>query len=509
MVCMDIKALEDQLSKFIYELETEDRLVRVGLKDKAETEKIYKKHKELFTEETLDKVETERRRTPTSLKLRGASKETKTKDILERIYFTLAGSFIGLATAAQEDAITTYFSKAKVKVVGEEIAYYELMPRISKDSIFERRERLDDAGYAVISKANPKRLKLVLDEIKIMKKLGFSSYIDYFTKGKKMDYIKFYKICGRLLKDTDKIWNKVMGEVAVDVLKRPFKNIRSVHLAYLRSISMYDNYYPKEKVVSTFLKWTGDIGFDDLLPFIHIDEKDRAKKNPRAVCYWPNPPGEIHLVIKPIGGEQDFEAIFHEGGHALHGASVSIKLPYTLRTLAHSNALTETYAFILEDMVFDPDFLTTYLNVSSFTGNKINRQAYFVNLMMLRRYLGKFCYEFEMFSQNAISKGPVLYSKNLQKATGFITKREGWLADLDGGFYSADYLRAWISAAQIKDYLVKKFGRKWFVNKRAGEFFRKLYSRGVTDEVEDVVKKLGYKPWDTSLLVKGYSQVLG
>ena len=97
---MDIKALEDQLSKFIYELETEDRLVRVGLKDKAETEKIYKKHKELFTEETLDKVETERRRTPTSLKLRGASKETKTKDILERIYFTLAGSFIGLATAA-------------------------------------------------------------------------------------------------------------------------------------------------------------------------------------------------------------------------------------------------------------------------------------------------------------------------------------------------------------------------------------------------------------------------
>jgi len=215
------------------------------------------------------------------------------------------------------------------------------------------------------------------------------------------------------------------------------------------------------------------------------------------------------LVIKPIGGEQDFEAMFHEGGHALHGAAVDKNLPLSFKLLARSGALTETFAFILEDLVFDPPWLSTYLNVSSYSAQRIQEQAYFVNLMMLRRYLGKFSYEYEMFSENAISKGPTLYSRNLQEMTGFITNKINWLTDMDSGFYSADYLRAWIAAAQVKDYLLRRFGRKWFLNKKAGKFLRNLFLRGVTDELEEVVARLGYKPFDISFLVKGYREVLG
>ena len=200
--------------------------------------------------------------------------------------------------------------------------------------------------------------------------------------------------------------------------------------------------------------------------------------------------------------------MFHEGGHALHGAAVDKKLPYALKTLSRSGALTETYAFILEDLVFNPLWLSTFLNVSANSAQRIQKQAYFVNLMMLRRYLGKFSYEYEMFSQNAIAKGPALYAKNLQNLTGFITKKIYWLSDMDSGFYSADYLRAWIGAAQIKDYLKRKFGQKWFLNPKAGKFLRGLFARGVSDEVEDVVRKLSYRPFDISLLVSGYKKVL-
>ncbi|HSX19372.1 MAG TPA: hypothetical protein VLE91_04580 [Candidatus Saccharimonadales bacterium] len=495
---MDIKQVEDQLSKFIYELENEDRLVRVGLKDVAESAVIYKKYKDLFTKETLEEVS----------KASKVSKVSKDKDIIDRIYFTLAGSYMGLTTAPEEDKVTTYFSKAKIKAGDETIAYFQAGPKIAKDPIFDRREKTDAACVPVVSKINPKQLALLKSEIKLIKGLGFANYVDFASKSKKMDYAKFNKVIAKTIKDTQKQWQKVMSEQSSAIFGKPFRKIRSVHLNYLRSMSMYDNYYPKEKVVETFLKWTRDIGLSDLLTSIKIDDVDRPKKNPRAVCYWPMPPKEIHLVIKPIGGEQDFEAVFHEGGHALHGASIDAKLPYTLKALAHSNALTETYAFVLEDLVFDPDFLTTYLNVSAFTGKKIQWQAYFVNLMMLRRYVGKFTYEYNMFSKNAISKGPALYAKTLESTTGFVHRRENWLVDMDGSFYSADYLRAWIGAAQIKDYLNKKFGKKWFLNKKAGEFLRKLYARGVTDEIEDVVKRLGYKPWDTSLLIKGYKQVL-
>lgn len=495
---MDIYKLETEIAKFIYELETEDRLVRVGLKDVAESAKVYKKYKHLFSKKLLDELLLKTKQT----------KDTEQKEITQRIYFMLAGSFVGRKTSAAQDKITTYFSKAKVKVGGETITYYQIAPKISKEPIFEKREKYDLAAMRAASRVNPKYLSLLTLEIKLIKSLGFGGYVDFFGKAKKQDYGKFYSLVGKIVRETDSIWQKSISKVSQDVFGRPFGNISDCHLNYLRSMSAFDNFYPQDKVVASFKKFVHDMGLGSLLLNIKIDDEDRSKKNPRAVCYWPKPPDEVHLVIKPIGGEQDFEAMFHEGGHALHGAAIDRRLPFAFANLARSNALTEAYAFVLEAQVFDPDWLTVHLNVSSFTGARILWQAIFADLMMLRRYLGKFSYEYEMFSANNLTRGPTLYKKNLQETTGFVTLGERWLRDLDAGFYSAEYLRAWIGASQIKDYLIRKFGRRWFINKKAGLFLRKLFARGVTDELEDVVARLGYKPWDASFLIKEYRRVL-
>lgn len=495
---MDIKLLENNLAKFLYDLETEDRLVRVGLKDKLESAKIYKQHEHLFFRETIIEIGSFRKKAP-----------RKGKEIIDRIYFTLASGYIGQQVAPLEDSIKTYFANATVKVNGESFSYYEIAPKIAKESIFKKREKLDGAVLGVVLKANPKQLKLLREESTLIESLGFKGYLHYFSEYKQMKYDHFYKVALKILKETDKIWLVTIGQVSREVFKKPFKNLKAVHMSYLRSLAMYDSFYPKEKVMSAFNKFTHDLGMADLLKNIRIDDANRPKKNPRAVCYWPKPPTEVHLVIKPIGGEQDFEAAFHEGGHALHGAAVSESWPFTFRALSRSNALTEAYAFIFEDLVFDPAWLSTNLNVSAFTGNRILWQATFVNLMLLRRYLGKFDYEYRLFSENDIKSGPKLYAKQLIEATGFVHHDANWLSDMDSGFYSADYLRAWIGAAQIKDYVVRKFGKRWFENKKAGEFFRNLYSRGVIDELEDIVKRLGYKPWDINFLINNYKKVLG
>jgi len=496
---LGLQDLEDKLSEFIYEVDTESRLVRAGLKEKAETAKIYQKYKDLFGREVITDLKKEIEKTFNK----------RTKDILERIYFTLTSGLISFKTANIDDAIKTYFSNAKVEINGGELAYFQLSGKIAKETIFEKREIYDDVSEKIVAKINSRQLALLKNEINLIKTLGFSDYLDYFSKAKKINYAQFFKIVQKIKKDTDSLWALIMPKVSQEIFSRPFKNIRACHLLYLRSLTAFDNFYPKEKVVSTFLQFAGDLGFADLLSRIKIDDKDRSRKNPRAVCYWPKPPDEIHLIIKPIGGEQDFEAMFHEGGHALHGAACDPKLPYTLRNLARSHALTETFAFLLEDLVFDPLWLSHFLNISAFTAEKIKKQAIFVNLMILRRYLGKYSFEYEMFFQNAISKGPLLYSKNLQETTDFITKRINWLSDMDSGFYSADYLRAWIASAQIKDYLLRRFGKRWFLNKKAGNFLRQLFARGVTDEVEDMVHRFGYKPFDIAFLVNNYKEVLG
>ncbi len=39
---------------------------------------------------------------------------------------------------------------------------------------------------------------------------------------------------------------------------------------------------------------------------------------------------------------------------------------------------------------------------------------------------------------------------------------ESFLSDMDSGFYSADYLRAWIRSAQLRRFLVGEVGEDWW-----------------------------------------------
>ena len=49
---------------------------------------------------------------------------------------------------------------------------------------------------------------------------------------------------------------------------------------------------------------------------------------------------------------------------------------------------------------------------------------------------------------------------------------------MDAGFYSADYLRAWIRSAQVRAYFVREVGEDWWRSERTGEILRGFFARG-------------------------------
>ena len=53
---------------------------------------------------------------------------------------------------------------------------------------------------------------------------------------------------------------------------------------------------------------------------VHLDLESRPSKTPRAFCAPIEVPGKVMLVIQPIGGKDDWEALFHEAGHTEHYA---------------------------------------------------------------------------------------------------------------------------------------------------------------------------------------------
>ena len=96
---------------------------------------------------------------------------------------------------------------------------------------------------------------------------------------------------------------------------------------------------------------------------------------------------------------------------------------------------------------------------------------------------------------------PGVYERFLTAATGVRYRRDQYLSDMDAGFYSADYLRAWIRSAQLRRHLIREVGDDWWRDTRTGELLRELFREGTKPSSEEIAARIGFDPLDTKPLV--------
>ena len=105
---------------------------------------------------------------------------------------------------------------------------------------------------------------------------------------------------------------------------------------------------------------------------------------------------------------------------------------------------------------------------------------------LIRRYIGKFLAEKELHERGDI-KNPAYYCQHLEDATGFVYEPQGYLVDMEAGFYALDYLHAWAGAHVLTDFLETEYGKDWFVKPEAGAFLKGIASMGRKDPLEKVL----------------------
>jgi hypothetical protein len=76
---------------------------------------------------------------------------------------------------------------------------------------------------------------------------------------------------------------------------------------------------------------------------------------------------------------------------------------------------------------------------------------------------------------------------------------------MDAGFYSADYLRAWIRSAQLRRFLLREVGDDWWRSTQTGDILRELFLEGTRPTSEEIAARLGFEPLDTAALVDDLS----
>jgi hypothetical protein len=216
-----------------------------------------------------------------------------------------------------------------------------------------------------------------------------------------------------------------------------------------------------------------------------------------------DPPTVVHLITRAQGGLHDYQAFLHEAGHALHYAGVDPGLPYTFRNISRDHALTEIYSYIFEAITREPEWHAHYFGLSDEEAAANAEATRFLEAVLYRRYAAKLQFELAFWDRFSEDGGtPAGYEEGLTAATGVRYRSDNYLADMDGGFYSADYLRAWIRSAQLSNYLVREIGEDWWRSAETGERLRALFAEGTRPSSEEIAARLGYQPLDTEPLLR-------
>ena len=485
---------EQRLRDYVFERYEEVRAVYVGEKETSEQAEIVARYADLFTRDQL-------------AALRDAE-ESATPEERERLYRLRKTCEDGLEAAVlieQVDALENAELAARVEFRGESLPLRAAQAQLAVLPEYGDRDELGELHGEVSAGLNAQRLELIQAGEELAGEL--SGERDPIARNEEQKAISLRQLADVLADASalseerwaelrDRWFERLLGE---DRPARP----RSYHASYMRRLSPLAETYTKERATEICLASLQELGFDlagD--PHIRPDLEDRPQKTPRAFVLPSDPPTVVHLVTRAMGGLHDYQAFLHEAGHALHYAGCDPGLPYTYRQLSRDHALTEIYSYICEKISLEPEWHARYFGLSDEQAAENAEAAVFLEALLFRRYVAKLHFELDFWGRFAGDGGTEEgYAEWLGDATGLVYRSDAFLADMDAGFYSADYLRAWIRSAQLKEHFVNAVGPDWWCRRETGDFLRDVFREGTRPSSEEFAARIGFNPFDVRPLL--------
>jgi hypothetical protein len=468
-----LDAYREEADRFIAALDEEYYLHFAGLKEDFELGPIYERHSDLATLDACQRV--------------GEAADGGERGAVELWRFACEGYMGDLTRSAMEE-IARLEATLTANVDGEDIGFRMLRPALANEPDRGRRERLDRARVELTeSELNPYYVGIAETRREATASIGAASYRELYERFK-FPLEELAGQCERLLSDTEDLF-----VAAFDRLFRRRVGVRLEEacrwdVPRLFRATEWDSGFPADRMVPALEATLEGLGIDlRAQGNVHLDIESRPTKTPRAFCAPIEVPGRIMLVIQPIGGPDDWHALFHEAGHTEHYAHTSGELPVEARRLG-DNAVTEGWAMLLELLVNDPAWLERRLDFArpdDFAAEATTGLLYFV-----RRYAAKFLYELELHSGAELDSMRSRYVERMQDALKIEPAEADFLGDVDPGFYSSSYLRAWAFESTLRRFLREEFGRAWFTRREAGSLLRELWHEGqrpTADELLDEV----------------------
>jgi hypothetical protein len=462
-----VDAYREEADRFLAGFDEELYLHFAGLKDELELTPLYERFSDLTSLEACRRLEEE-----------GGT---------ELWRFACEG-YLGDLTRAETEEIAGLEATLTAEVDGEEIPFRMLRPAIANEPDRARRRRLDDARVELTEQhLGPRHLRVAELVREGTERLGAPTYRALYERFG-FELGRLGTDCERLLDATEDAYVRSADRLFRTRVGIPLEEARRPDLLRLFRAPEWDPGFPANAMLPALKATLAELGIDlESQANVELDVEARPKKSPRAFCAPIEVPGRVVLVIQPMGGPDDWHALFHEAGHTEHYAHTSPDLPLEARRLG-DNAVTEGWAALLELLVDDPVWLSRRLDFGR--PNDFAAEAAAVRLYLVRRYAAKLLYELELHESENLEGMRARYMELLQNATKIEPSGADFLVDVDLGFYASNYLRSWGFEAQMSLFLREEFGSAWFSRREAGSLLRELWAEGQRMTADELLRDL-------------------
>ncbi|MCA1829823.1 MAG: hypothetical protein LC689_23135 [Myxococcales bacterium] len=435
---------------------------------------------------------------------------------------TLTGEIVGLSVARFDDEYSDAEASATVTLpwIDKPVAFRNVQNLIAQEPDAARRRE----AFAAMNAVRVKTLNPILERKedaaqKTARDTGFADYVALSEDLRQVQLAPLLAQGVQYVEATEDVFRATLDRVAHEELGISREQMHQPDWGRLWKSPRLSPYFDKTLELKTLDTFLSGIGLT--LGEVKIDDSLNPRKRPRAFVNPVDPPRDVRLSVKPVGGLDDYWTLFHEAGHAVHFASSTIE-PSELIQLGYG-APTEGFGEFFRHAFSDPHWLTrfrTFLHANGkpAPGNAelsaILRRTALIEMYYLRRYaFAKIAYELRLHGRPASEIEPALkllpghpddlhelYRELFSRAYGFTLSSDDaqvFRTDVDDTFYSADYARAFVLAGLMHEGIRRQFGDDWYGDPAVGKFLKtELFSKGTALSADEIARKLGFSGLD-------------
>lgn len=488
---MNISDYRRDFASYCSAFELANYQYRAGFERELHLEPIYERYSDLFTRDAIDNLRSAYRETP-------AHRETE-RTSLRALTSVARIGYLEERARELTDEIARCESSAHVEWNGENLPVNNVPKVIAEESVASRRRELFARWMDARLACDDLRAARIESFHESAHSLGFDSYHALFTETTGTDYERLSATTNSFLERTEAAYTSALARaVARDLPGVGFDDLHHSDHYFFRRMSHLDRFFPAEDLMATYNDAMRSLGIrTEKQSNIHIDSEARPFKNPRAACFPITPPDDVRLLIAPIGGSYDYTALFHEAGHAQHFAWASRDLcrRHPEFIYATENATTEGYAFLLNNLLLDAGWLVEHRSgMNPNQAREVVRDLALLTCCDVRRRCGSLNYEIALHESSKVRSEQLAanYTSAVSQASLFRREAAMYLMDVDDGFYTAAYLRAWAFEASYREYLRTRYGRRWWASSRAGDELIDLWNTAARYTVEELARLIGF-----------------